>query len=89
MGMREEFETAAKVKWPNICLLRINRPGSPVDGQYELNALEAAWWAWGASRASLVVELPTAADFASSDDASFILEKCLESLKTAGLRIDV
>ena len=56
--MREQFEAAVKAKWPGIRMLRVNRPGSPVDGEYELPGLEGAWWGWQASREAVVVELP-------------------------------
>lgn len=60
--MREEFETAAKARWlgNRELLLRINRPGSPADGEYENPVLHNVWWAWQQSRESMVIDIDAA-----------------------------
>lgn len=86
--MREQFETAVKAKWPGIRMLRVNRPGSPVDGEYELPGLEGAWWGWQASRAAVVVTLPriTGHEYDPLADADY-REGCRAAIEAQGLRV--
>ncbi|MFK4234234.1 Lar family restriction alleviation protein [Pseudomonas guariconensis] len=48
---RAAFELIIGQKWPGIRMLRINRPGAPADGEYELPGLEGAWQGWQARAA--------------------------------------
>lgn len=92
--MREQFEAAVMAKWPGIRMLRVNRPGSPVDGEYELPGLEGAWWGWQASREAVVVELPEervargygeqVADALGFNDG---LSYCREAIEAQGLKV--
>ena len=51
--MREEFEAWVKQNWPNQSLDQFN------NGEYQGFTLNHCWDAWKASRAALVIELPT------------------------------
>lgn len=86
--MRTEFEAAVMAKWPGIRMLRVNRPGSPVDGEYELPGLEGAWWGWQASREAVVVTLPriTGHEYDPLADAEY-REGCREAIEAQGLKV--
>ena len=52
---REEFETAIKNEFGDSIDYRVCGNG---DGEYLAWDMQVAWWAWQASRAAVVVELP-------------------------------
>ena len=55
--MREEFETAVALESKEpVLAVYLSRRGDT----YSTSTLHFAWWAWKASRAALVVELPDA-----------------------------
>jgi len=93
--MREQFEAAVMTKFPVIRMIRVNRPGSPVDGEYEVPGLEAAWWAWQASREAVVVELPpheeyrcdTSWEEARQDAYNRALDESRSAIEAQGLKV--
>ena len=92
--MRQEFEIAIKIKFPRIHMLRVNRPGSPVDGEYEHTSVELAWWAWQTSRQAVVVELPEPWEhyaMGEVEDPDMVLgHHCVvKAIEAAGLRCEV
>jgi len=56
---REDFEAAVKKDWPRANFNRCDVPGSLRSGQYVDECIQHAWWGWQASRAAVVVDLPS------------------------------
>lgn len=58
------------------------------DGSYQHYTDSIAWWAWRASRAALVIELPDVEVFGSGvDDFALSPTKVREAIETAGLKV--
>jgi hypothetical protein len=87
--MREEFETAITLRWPKIRLTRLNYPGSPIDGDYESELVDLAWWGWRESRECLEVKLPAirAEDYCPLSNVAY-REECRQALISKGLRVE-
>lgn len=54
---------------------------------YSVPILAGSWWAWQASRAALVVDLPKADFFPHPEAAAWAISECREALKAAGLEL--
>ena len=92
--MREEFEAA--------CVQHANDAGFPEydygfersseDGNCYLDShTQAAWWAWQASRAALVIELPPLKNSTSyydgGDQHDEVLRRCRTAIEAAGVKV--
>lgn len=89
--MREEFEAVILRDFPRSRILRINRPGSPVDQEYENTYVQAGWHFWQASRAELVIELPdhrssTYCQVSGFDELAYTAD-LRASFEAAGLKV--
>ena len=84
--MREQFEAAAKARWPSNpkLLLRINQPGTPAYGDYENPIVHHAWWAWQASREAVVVVLPDPNEVHDSGD---YCAEAIDAIEAHGLKV--
>lgn len=91
--MREEFELAyvANIQEhlggpiPKGVLDEYVVRGS--DGEYRSYQAQGAWWAWKASRESLVVQLPyVSVIFEGSDQDNDMIEACREAIHAAGVK---
>ena len=83
--MRAEFEIAAKTA-QGLDVTRLPQGG------YMSFATHAAWWAWQASRAALVVELPTlppkgVIPYAERKGASDMHAKFRLAISSTGVRV--
>ena len=92
MSSREQFEAWACKHWPYLAQeIRYRRTSLPADDPRYMNYvsydLQAAWDAWQASRQALVVELPVAEDFTDIEDAMYVVHRCEEAIKAAGVRV--
>lgn len=96
--MREDFEAWTRRRFNGLSLLRINLPGSPADGQYEVIATHECWDAWQASRAAVVVQLPYVRSYPiqeASSDVDWYLDEgrhemkllCRDAIEAAGLKV--
>jgi len=85
--MRKGFEAWAGARWGRKTLLRINHPGSPSDGDYELGNVDDCWESWQAAIASLEVELPSEYDCCAGTTSYEIREMAIESVKSIGLKV--
>jgi hypothetical protein len=93
--MREEFE-AAYVAWlvercgEGFRSTAIHSLRRRDDGGYQHYPEQVAWWAWGASRAALVVELPAKKNSTSyhdgGDQHDALVDKFAAALDAAGVR---
>lgn len=88
--MREEFEAWVLDKWPETDLGQFN------DGEYCGFTLQHCWAAWQASRAAVVVELPTGQclfDRSSGRAAGGLplveLKTVADAIEVAGLKYEV
>lgn len=86
--MREEFER----EWNKVSG-RTPERSIAMDGQnsYENRVDDAAWWAWQASRESLVIELPSecGVNVGKSWSTAFNSARlqCLKAIEAAGLKV--
>lgn len=85
---REEFESAFTARYSNS----INR--NMTTKQYDDPATQTAWWAWRASRAAIVIELPDMSGIAEraprNEYAAIRLdqqEQCREAIEAAGVKV--
>jgi hypothetical protein len=98
MNMREEFELAyveglvrrcgEGFRSTALCSLTEKRP----DGEYRDYTDFIAWWAWQASRESLVIELPRAKNILPHDadrESAWDVCKdaCIDAIEAAGLKV--
>jgi hypothetical protein len=86
--MREEFHEAFKAKYLNS----INR--DMTTKKYEDPLVQLAWWAWKASRESLVIELPairkiTMGRRENEFDSGFndAIDLCTDAIEAASLKV--
>lgn len=88
--MRAEFEVAAKTA-QGLDVTRLP------NGVYRSFGTHQAWWAWQASRAALVVELPEKISQYNTNDAGFVdpaavehdeaIDDCRAAIESAGVRV--
>lgn len=88
--MRAEFEGAAK-REQGLDLTRLPHGG------YRSFATHQAWWAWQASRATLVVELPPKISEFNTDENGFVnpaaaehdeaIDDCRAAIESTGVRV--
>nr|WP_314569288.1 hypothetical protein [uncultured Pseudomonas sp.] len=81
--MREEFEAWTRRRFNGLSLLRINLPGSPTDGQYEVIATRYCWDAWQASRAAVLVQMPQQSGV--NLDWNQAIRYCIQAVEAEGL----
>lgn len=88
MSMREEFEAVARAHQRE----KLDIDDETLDAVFERTArggyaslwLQAAWWAWQASREALEVELPRVC---ASDDPFDLKRDIVYELELAGVRV--
>lgn len=83
--MREDFEVVLKAKWPAVRMTRFDKPGSPVDGEYVNDVVQAYWWGWRASRAALLIELPQQSGV--NLDWNQAIRYCHQAIEAAGIKV--
>jgi len=80
--MREEFEAwMTGLGYSESSLWRVDIEGSPRFGQYMGVTVSEMWSAWQASRAALVVELPTPAHWSLDRDM------VIDAIEAAGVKV--
>ena len=92
--MREQFEVAAKSQGLSLTraqqALRFANGTSRADGDYVALETLCAWWAWQASRESMVVELPSLQCLRVNEyDYQEALNQCRAAIKAQGLKVEV
>jgi hypothetical protein len=79
--MREEFEVAFKKEfgfdWEET---------TPVTDDDRAAVMEVALWAWMASRAALVIELPDASHYDGHQPA-LAIDDCRQAIEAAGVKV--
>lgn len=79
--MRAEFEVAAKTA-QGLDVTRLPHGG------YRSFATHQAWWAWQASRAALVVELPERhGGFSRIEESRMFTGDVVKAIEAAGVRV--
>jgi uncharacterized NAD-dependent epimerase/dehydratase family protein len=91
--MREEFEAAFVEEMVFRCgegyrssVLFFFVEKEP-DGGYSHPIAHAGWWAWQASRAAVVVELPEHYCYDSPGEAYPVIQDCREAIEAVGLKV--
>ncbi len=86
--MREQFEAAAKNQGLSLArtqqALRFANGTSRAAGDYVALETLCAWWAWQASRAAAVVELPK---IFPEESVSSVYSKCARAIEAQGLKV--
>jgi hypothetical protein len=83
--MREEFEAAYQAESDGRGKFQPAPFTTYPDGAYAIPMVDMAWWAWQASRAALLIELPRD-DVYCDDEAIAALNDCREAIETAGVK---
>jgi len=87
--MREEFEAAWMLRYPALGSISLKRSALKHDDYANTRAKEA-WWAWQASRAACVVELPSATCIRVHDYTPLeVRSYCAKAIVAAGLKCEV
>ncbi|WP_199884917.1 hypothetical protein [Pseudomonas bohemica] len=91
--MREEFESAWRLRYPDHGEFAFKRSHIEPES-YVATRLKDAWWAWQASRAALVIELPyvhglLSANEAASDQDYYLDQAKIEMQQQCKKAIDV
>lgn len=84
--MREEFEAAiAEEAGQPLIAIQLSRK----DNSYSTSSLIYAWWAWQASRAAVVVELPEPEEFDGYYNGGYAIrrENVVKAIEAAGLKV--
>lgn len=81
MSVREQFEAAVLNEYPN------QNMGKFATGEYQSTTIEHCWWAWQASRAAVVVNLPKTIHAGGPDDDIYWPQDVRAAIEAAGVKV--
>ncbi|WP_105680609.1 hypothetical protein [Cronobacter dublinensis] len=83
---REQFEAAIKQRYGDLIDHRVCKNG---DGEYMAWDMQAAWWAWQASREAVEIELDDKVMVEDEFDKGHncAIDYCAEDIRAAGLKV--